>query len=46
MPNLKEKVLNCFKAAALATGAEMKFEWVSMAVSRCFCLSILTTGAD
>jgi hypothetical protein len=28
MPNLKEKVLNCFKAAAVATGATLKFEWV------------------
>jgi len=28
MPNLKEKVLNCFKAASLATGATLKFEWI------------------
>lgn len=28
MPNLKEKVLNCFKAAETATGATLKYEWV------------------
>lgn len=28
MPNLKEKVLNCFKAAELATGATLTYEWV------------------
>lgn len=28
MPNLKEKVLNCFKAAEIATGASLKYEWV------------------
>jgi len=28
MPNLKEKILNCFKAAETATGATLKFEWI------------------
>jgi len=28
MPNLKEKVLNCFKAAELATGTKLKYEWI------------------
>jgi len=28
MPLLKEKVLNCFKAAALATGTKLDYEWI------------------
>ncbi|MDY6917152.1 MAG: M20 family metallopeptidase [Chloroflexota bacterium] len=54
LEELKEKVLNCFKAAALATGARLEYEWASyyaplrcnVALAELYSHNIKTLGRD